>query len=188
MRKFVITAIGITIMSVVALGAYRSVAAEGAAAPPDDIFLDEGGDLGDSSADAVPPMPATGDEAAPFGMNDTAPAAPTETASEPPAQAAKVEKTKKPEKHAEKKKPGKTNKQAKAKVGKSGGKSRSPSSVNGANRLVTKDCPMHGQPSADSPVVATIKGNRKIWVEDAQGGWFKGYRKNGHGFLNKDCF
>lgn len=58
----------------------------------------------------------------------------------------------------------------------------------GEYKFLKSNCVMRRGPASTSASLTTIKGNKKIWVEDQGNGWVKGFREKGHGFLNKNCF
>lgn len=60
--------------------------------------------------------------------------------------------------------------------------------VQGEYKFLKNNCVMRRGPASTSASLTTIKGNKKIWVEDQGNGWVKGFREKGHGFLNKNCF
>jgi len=169
-----------------------------------DVFLDDGG-----FEDLAEPEPTA---AAPAEGGETSVAAPTETSAptdepggeatapsdtnvvetpaiEQPVKDVAPKPAKKPAKAksmAEKK--SNKSKAAKNKLAKNRSKkSRGVASKEGF-RLLKADCEMHESPSSDSPVLLTVKGSRKLWVENQGDGWLKGFRKSGHGYMSEDCF
>ncbi len=153
--------------------------------PPsaEDVFLDDGGELNpdDSTSPAetepgdtadVPPMAAP--VAGPTGHNEDdgeeeAEPVPVKIKSKP----AKVEKSAKTAKQ-ETKAPVKSVQQA--------------ANKKEGFRMLKQDCEMHRDPASDSPVLITVKGDRKLWIEDVDDSWVKGFRQKGHGFMEKNCF
>lgn len=172
----------------------------------DDVFLDDGGMIDeppgvpgepvalpetDSEPGADVAEPAFADEAAPAEpsademMDEAAPAAPPSQ----PAKAPKAPKTAKVERKAEKKAEEKAAKKAVAAKASKGSKSpaRKTASKEGF-RTTTTSCEMHASPASASPVVLTVPGSKKLWIEEHDESWVKAFRKKGHGFLSRDCF
>lgn len=161
-------------------------------AEDDDVFLDDGGTIDEppgagvalpetAAEDAAPVLSAPGGAAtatksagddgfgSPFDSDENAggdeDAAPAKPAKAKKAKAAKTAKADKP----------------------AASKTRKPASKEGF-RTLKADCPMHESASGDSAVLITVKGDRKLWIEDHDANWVKGFRKNGHGYMSRDCF
>jgi len=136
----------------------------------DDVFFDDGGMIdepSDESDEPAAPAPVAKDEP---GFEEPV-AAPEETPAKPtkPEKVVKAEPKKAP-------KPGKASQAARKTASREG------------FRTTSGDCKMHKSPSASSPVLLTVAGARKLWVEERGDGWVKAFRKSGHGYLSRDCF
>lgn len=139
----------------------------------DDVFLDEG----DGDFDAVPAVPAGKAETAQPAV--PAPAQPTakvKKESAPKAKPAAVEAKK--EAPAPAKPPAQKAKPAKSAEKKSAG-----------IFVTTKsECPMHRAPASDSELMLTVKASKKLWVEEVDQEWVKGFNKAGEaGYISREC-
>ena len=55
--------------------------------------------------------------------------------------------------------------------------------------VVKTECVMHREPAGDSTVLIKVKPARKLWVEDENQEWVRGFRKSGDvGYFEKSCF
>jgi len=50
------------------------------------------------------------------------------------------------------------------------------------------ECVMYSSADKSSSQILTVKGAKKLWVEQDSDEWFKAYHKKGSGFLSTDCF
>lgn len=164
-----------------------SLSARGA---DDDVFLDEGN--GDFDAmplnepapvaeeqPPAPPSPGQQEEPMPLLTEDAGGMPGMEEA--PVEQSAPVQKASKPKKEKVVKAEPKAPKASPKKVAKaSSGK---------GSFVTTKDaCPMLREPASTSETMLTVKPARKIWVEQAETGWVKGFNKAGEaGYISQDC-
>ncbi len=49
-------------------------------------------------------------------------------------------------------------------------------------------CKMSREPASDSEAIITVKASRKIWVENVDDSWVKGFNKAGTpGYISRDC-
>lgn len=67
-------------------------------------------------------------------------------------------------------------------------KARVPASFKQGLKVSNANCSMHASPSDRSPVLLKTDAGKKLWLESANGNWYKGYHKNGHGFFPAHCF
>ena len=144
----------------------------------DDVFLDEGdGDLA---------IESLGDSSDPVGnpeASNPAAAKPTEDL-KIPAESSAPEVVK--AQTAEPAKPKVTQKIEKKKVQKN---SKSAQKSKGHFGVTKGECPMHRSPASTSGKMLVVRSEKKVWVEDVNGKWVRGYDKDGKpGYLSKTCF
>lgn len=157
----------------------------------DDVFLDDGGMIDEPPADAGDAPPVAKEEPSPEPVPLPAVAQDEPSLEEPgelepvPVPVAKEKKPVKQDKPVKvvKAEP----KKAAPKPGKSAKNSRKTASKEGF-RTTAAECKMHQAASASSPVLLTVAGAKKLWVEEHNDGWVKAFRKSGHGYLSRDCF
>lgn len=63
------------------------------------------------------------------------------------------------------------------------------SSGKGGFKVTTSDCPMMRKPASEGSPMITVKATRKVWVEEIDQNWVRGFNKAGKpGYLNRSCF
>ncbi len=152
---------------------------------PEDVFLDDGGEFNpdDSSAAATEPAVDDTSEVPPMEAPVAGPVADDESEEDENAPA--------PAPAPAKAKPAKAEKAAKIANHEPKASEKPVHQASGKKegfRMLKQDCEMRREPASDSPVLITVKGDRKLWVEDVDDGWVKGFRQKGHGFMEKNCF
>lgn len=165
-----------------------------AAESSDDVFLDEG----DSDFDPLP-IPSA-DERAVDGFAETPSAEEPDSKSQVSAKKEKQETFETPmqrelfsdepvaeglhkDKTSEDTKSARTSKKEAAAKNKRG-------AASAGQFLVTKtSCPMLKDPKEGSQAMLTVSPGRKLWVENAETGWVRGFNRAGEpGYINRNCF
>lgn len=148
----------------------------------DDVFLDEGdGDFG-----AIP---------IPDAQPVETPSADASTVGSDPLLAEPTEATESTEPAASESAPAPESKPApkKAKVAKAKKSSHKVAQHKSSGHglfMTTKDsCPMMREPASTGDQMITVKASKKIWVEEVDDSWVRGFNKAGEpGYLSRDCF
>ena len=185
-------------VAVVQVTGFRLQAAEKVAAPKaDDVFVDEG----DSDFEAIPvakePEESRSVEASAPVVDEPAVAASAEDQTDSVSVAApdlasgeskekSIDKPKRKKSAAPKKV---VEKKAKRAVANSASSESGAKSLASGIYVVTKErCPMSREPASESPVVLTVKAEKKIWVEEVDGQWVRAFNKAGEpGYIQRDC-
>ncbi|MCB9027393.1 MAG: hypothetical protein H6625_13815 [Bdellovibrionaceae bacterium] len=68
------------------------------------------------------------------------------------------------------------------------GNSRVPASFKQGFKVSKTSCGLHSEPNNGSSVILTTGSGKKLWLETANKGWYKGYHKDGFGYFPANCF
>jgi outer membrane biosynthesis protein TonB len=155
----------------------------------DDVFLDEGNGDFDQMPIAPAQQPVAEQQEPAPPVPEQAPSEPVPMLAEEPATMPGMEQPSTEEAPVKKSSP---KKEKKAKVARSEApapKKTKSASSGGGKFVVTKDaCPMMRSPASTAETMLTVKPSKKIWVEQAEDGWVKGFNKAGEaGYISTDC-
>lgn len=144
---------------------------------PDDVFLDEGD--GDFGSIPIPGTETTSNPEPPSSFSDDS------LIAEPSASESSSDSN---DYEAPKAKPSK-----KVKIAKQPAPApvrKTVKNSGGGRFMTTKDsCQMRREPASEGETMITVKPYKKIWVEEVDQGWVRGFNKAGEpGYLNRDCF
>lgn len=152
----------------------------------DDVFLDEGdGDFAAPTAPAPQAEAPAPVDSSPMGEEPAAPPSSTlvEEATGDSSMPSPAEMPEKPAKKSKKavkpavaKKAPKSHKVAKSKPGR-------------GYFVTTKEaCPMMREPASEGSQMITVRASKKIWVEEVDETWVRGFNKAGEpGYISRDC-